>query len=240
VIITVPGLRGRVDEHWQTWLAARRPDVVAVPPLGRDNPSLADRVAALNETVEIVGGPVIIVAHSAGVLTTAHWAARHRAAAGLVLGALLATPPDLGSPLPAEYPSLAILAHHGWLPIPRERLPFPSIVAASANDALGDPQRVRALADAWGSRWHDLGAVGHLNPASGYGEWPYAEVFIEELSVKEAPDEFEPGNASSGQRPPLSRPRRSRARINPAHLRPGRRGREPGGESPDKPGHPPR
>ena len=27
---------------------------------------------------------------------------------------------------------------------------------------------------AWGSRWHSLGAVGHLNPASGFGEWPEA------------------------------------------------------------------
>ncbi|GIH06122.1 hypothetical protein Rhe02_41890 [Rhizocola hellebori] len=240
VIITVPGLRGRVDDHWQTQLAARRPDVLAVQPLGRNDPSLADRVAALEETVEAVGGPVIIVAHSAGALTTVHWAARHPGSARQVLGALLATPPDLDSPLPTEYPSLETLARHGWLPIPRQRLPFRSVVAASGNDALGDPQRVRALADAWGSRWHHLGAVGHLNPASGYGEWPQADLFIEELSTLEASDEFEPGHASSGQRTALSRPRRSRARLNPAHLRPGRRGREPGGESPDQPGHPPR
>jgi predicted alpha/beta hydrolase family esterase len=181
VIITVPGLRGRVHDHWQTWLAARRPEVIPLPPLGRDNPSLAIRVAGLQETVQSTGRPVIIVAHSAGVLTAVHWAARHRGSTGSVLGAVLATPPDLASPLPAEYPSLATLAEHGWLPIPREQLPFASIVAASANDALGDPQRVRALADAWGSRWLDLGAVGHLNPASGYGDWPQADLLIEEI-----------------------------------------------------------
>ena len=28
-----------------------------------------------------------------------------------------------------------------------------------------------------------LGAVGHLNPASGYGEWPRAEAFIDELAA---------------------------------------------------------
>jgi len=27
-----------------------------------------------------------------------------------------------------------------------------------------------------------VGNVGHLNPASGYGEWPRAEEFIRELA----------------------------------------------------------
>ena len=31
-----------------------------------------------------------------------------------------------------------------------------------------------------GSRVVDLGGVGHLNPASGYGEWPRAEALIEQ------------------------------------------------------------
>jgi predicted alpha/beta hydrolase family esterase len=145
---------------------------------GRDNPSLAERVAAIQRTVEQAPGEVILVAHSAGVISAVHWAMRHR---GPVRAALLATPPDLGAPLPPEYPSLEELERHGWLPIPRRRLPFPSIVAASANDSLGDPARVRALAYAWGSRWHELGAVGHLNPASGYGNWPEADVLVNAL-----------------------------------------------------------
>jgi predicted alpha/beta hydrolase family esterase len=183
LVVTVPGLRGHVEDHWQTLLAARLSNVRPVPPLGRDNPSLADRVAALQDAVGQPGGPVIIVAHSAGVLTTVHWAARHPVP---VLGALLATPPDLTTPLPPEYPSLDVLGGYGWWPTPMRRLPFPSIVAASSNDTLSDPARVRAMADAWGSRWHDLGPVGHLNPASGYGDWPEAETFIYELITAKA------------------------------------------------------
>ena len=38
VVITVPGLRGHVEDHWQTRLAASFPNVRPVPPLGRDNP----------------------------------------------------------------------------------------------------------------------------------------------------------------------------------------------------------
>ena len=69
------------------------------------------------------------------------------------------------------------------MPIPRGPLPFPSILAVSDDDPLGNPVRLRALANAWGSRLHSLGAVGHLNPASGFGEWPEAPALIAELRV---------------------------------------------------------
>ncbi|MBW6439138.1 alpha/beta hydrolase [Actinoplanes hulinensis] len=187
VIITVPGLRGHVPDHWQTRLADSLANVRPVTPLGRENPRLDERVTALQLAVEAAGEPVVIVAHSAGVIVTVHWAARHPGTARQVRGALLATPPDLAAPLPAVYPSLSALADHGWLPIPRLPLPFPSIVAASSDDPLGDPARVRALADAWGSRHHDLGTVGHLNPASGYGPWPGAGPLINELDHAKAP-----------------------------------------------------
>lgn len=65
--------------------------------------------------------------------------------------------------------------------MPRVPLPFPSIVAAGTDDPLADFDRVADLARAWGSRLVNLGQVGHLNPASGYGEWPRAEELVREL-----------------------------------------------------------
>jgi predicted alpha/beta hydrolase family esterase len=176
--VIVPGLRGHVEDHWQTRLAARLPGAVVVPSFDRDKRDLAGRVADLHQVVLNAGAPVTIVAHSAGVLTTVHWARTHSLP---VRGALLATPPDLAQPLPAEYPSLEELAESGWLPIPCDRLRFPSILAASTNDALADMARVRAMAASWGSRFIDIGPVGHLNPASGYGEWPGAEALLDVL-----------------------------------------------------------
>jgi len=120
----------------------------------------------------------VLAAHSAGVMIVVHWAREHRRA---IKGALLAAPPDFESPLPEGYPTMENLQRNGWTPTPRAPLSFPSIVAASTNDPLGRYERITELAAAWGSRVVNVGAVGHLNPASGFGEWPRAEALLREL-----------------------------------------------------------
>ncbi|MDV7354624.1 alpha/beta fold hydrolase [Rhodococcus oxybenzonivorans] len=177
-VVIVPGLRDHVADHWQTLLAERLDTVRTVPPLERDKFSLAARIAALDDVLTDIDGPVVLVAHSAGVAITVHWAQRSTRP---VQGALLATPPDLEEPLPAGYPTLEDLEQGGWEPVPRRRLPFPSVVAASTNDPMARFRRVAGMAESWGSRLVDLGAVGHLNPAAGYGYWPYAEELLREL-----------------------------------------------------------
>ncbi|MEV4644384.1 alpha/beta fold hydrolase [Saccharopolyspora sp. NPDC049357] len=177
-VVIVPGLRDHVEDHWQTLLAASLDKVRIVPPLESDKLSLDGRVAALDAVLGEVDGPVVLVAHSAGAVITVHWAARHDRP---VAGAILATPPDFTTPLPAGYPTRPDLDANGWNPVPRSPLPFPSIVAASTNDQLADFAAVVDLARAWGSRLVDLGEVGHLNPASGYGTWPRATELLDEL-----------------------------------------------------------
>ena len=178
-VLIVPGLRDHVAQHWQTLLAARLPRVRQVPAMGRADLDCALRVAAIERELAAIAGPVIVVAHSGGAIMFVHWAARHRRP---IQGALLATPPDFERQMPEGYPSVQALRAGGWLPVPRARLPFPSIVAASRNDPLGRYERVAGLAREWGSRLVDLGEVGHLNPASGFGEWPQAEALIAKLS----------------------------------------------------------
>jgi predicted alpha/beta hydrolase family esterase len=177
-ILFVPGLRDHVPEHWQTLLEAKLPNAQSVPRMERDKLSCAAWVAALDRTLAEIQGPVILVAHSAGVMITVHWAQQHERA---IQGALLAAPPDFEMPLPEGYPAMDVLRQNGWLPTPRTKLPFPSVVAASINDPLGQFDRVAELARAWGSRLVNVGAVGHLNPAAGFGEWPQAEALLHDL-----------------------------------------------------------
>jgi predicted alpha/beta hydrolase family esterase len=188
-VLIVPGLRDHVADHWQTLLAAKLPKVHSVPPLEHDKLSCAARVDAIDRALQDIEGPVVIVAHSAGAMMVAHWAmsryTRYTFGTRNTLdmrGALLAAPADLETPMPAGYPTVDVLDSNGWLPLPRAVLPFPSIVAASNNDPLTRLDRARELARCWGSRLVELGAVGHLNPNSGFGEWPRAEELIRELS----------------------------------------------------------
>lgn len=181
-ILIVPGLRDHVENHWQTLLAAQLPKVCSVPPLEHDKLSCAARVEAIERALATIDGPVVIVAHSAGAMMVAHWAQRAGSARHDIQGALLAAPADLETPMPAGYPTRDVLASHGWLPIPRAALPFPSILAASSNDPLTGLERARDFARDWGSRLVELGEVGHLNPASGHGHWPQVHELLQMLA----------------------------------------------------------
>lgn len=183
-VLIVPGLRDAVAGHWQTLLAARLRQqgraLAEVEPMGRENVDCAARVAAIETAAQAVAGPLVLVAHSAGCLMVAHWARRTTRP---VRGALLAVPPDFHTPMPEGYPGIEALRAAGWLPTPRYKLPFRCIVAASHDDPLAAFAAAAGLAQDWGAELADLGAVGHLNPASGYGPWPQAESLIATLSA---------------------------------------------------------
>ncbi len=186
-LLIVPGLREHVQAHWQTHLERRLSalrKVVCVPPPDADRLDCAARVAAIQQSLEAIDGPVLVVAHSAGVVMLTHWALKHTRA---LAGALLVAPPDLETPLPPGYPTQDALQANGWLPMPRRALPFHSIVAASTNDPLARFDRVARMASDWGSELVSVGALGHVNPASGHGEWPLAEQLIQSLEAPGAP-----------------------------------------------------
>lgn len=181
-VLIVPGLRDYVAEHWQTHLEACLEKVRSVPPLQIDKLNCAKRVDAIQAELDQITGPVILVAHSAGVLMTVHWSAKNQHQDQCqIKGALLVTPPDLHQNWPDNYPSPDVLRQEGWDPLPTEKLPFPTIVIGSTNDHLATLDAVTEMADVWGAEFINLGEVGHLNPAAGYGPWPQAEEFIQQL-----------------------------------------------------------
>ena len=183
-VVFVPGLRDHVADHWQTLLQERLPGSLCVPRLGKSMLSCDAWVGAIDQTLAQVAGPVVLVGHSAGVIMVAHWALAHRRP---VRGALLATPPDLDRELPAGYPGKQALAQNGWMPVPMQPLPFESVVVASTNDPLCDFERAAEFAWRWQAQLVSAGAVGHLNPASGYGDWPEGEHLLATFGVEAAP-----------------------------------------------------
>jgi predicted alpha/beta hydrolase family esterase len=69
----------------------------------------------------------------------------------------------------------------GWAPIPMKRLPFASILAASSDDVMCSMPRSKAFAQAWGSRFIDMGAAGHIDDKTGYGAWNEVEPLLASL-----------------------------------------------------------
>jgi predicted alpha/beta hydrolase family esterase len=180
-ILIVPGLRDHVEAHWQRHLERKLfcvRKLVCVPALEADKLSCAARVSAIQRTIETIDGPIIVVAHSAGVVMLVHWAQRH---ARELEGALSGAPPDFEVPFPAAIGLWTRCWRTVGCPGPRHALPFHSIVAVTTNDPLASLDRVTQMASDWGSEQVNVGTLGHINPASGFGEWPLAEQLIQSL-----------------------------------------------------------
>jgi uncharacterized protein len=112
----------------------------------------------------------VVVAHSLGCCTVAHWAA----AGGRARGALLVAPSDVEA---TSFPPGTV----GFAPMPTEGLPFRTIVVASDDDQYVTPARAAAFAKAWGARLVTIGRAGHINSASGLGSWLDGQRLLEEL-----------------------------------------------------------
>ncbi len=170
-VLIVPGYQGSGPTHWQTLWEQALPDARRVVMPDWEHPEPVGWIAALAAAVAACAEAPILVGHSLGCIAIVRWALQPTAP---IHGALLAAPADVDRPGGLE-------ALRPFGPIPQQRLPFPTILAASANDVFMTHDRAVALAEAWGVRRVDLGEVGHLNVASGHGPWIRGEELLAEL-----------------------------------------------------------
>lgn len=175
-LLVVPGFAGSPPEHWQSHLHATQPGARRVVQDNWQQPTPADWVGGLDRAVAASPGPVVLVAHSLGCITTALWAAQAADnTRGIVRGALLVAPVDVDSA--DRVPDVI----RSFAPIPRQSLPFPSLLVASRSDPYCGFDRAAAMAMAWGSDLLDLGAAGHINVDAGYGPWPAVAGMLEDF-----------------------------------------------------------
>jgi predicted alpha/beta hydrolase family esterase len=162
-ILVVPGLGNSGPGHWQRRWSDRIDTARIVEQADWDRPDRDEWVEVLARAVMMATRPVVFVAHSLGVHAVVSLAGE--LVDTKVRGAFLVAPPDLES---EEIPDEA----RSFAPGPREPLPFPSILVASANDPLCSVERAVDMATCWGSDFHLAGDAGHINAASGHGPWP--------------------------------------------------------------------
>lgn len=164
--LIVPGWNGSGPDHWQshwqTLMPASRRNQVA----NWQEPDRDDWVESLQRQIAASASQrQVLVAHSLGCITVAHWAKRYGQRFGhKILGALLVAPADVER---ANAPA----ALRGFAPIPHHALPFPSLLIGSSNDHAASAERALAFADEWGSDVEILKDAGHINVASGHTRW---------------------------------------------------------------------
>lgn len=182
-ILIVPGLYNSGPDHWQSHWERDLPGAERVDQADWERPALGDWTISLAEAVRRRPG-AILVAHSLGCALVAHLA---QVTGGRGIGgALMVAPADVNR----EGPAGRLLT--GFSPIPRQRLPFPTLVVASRDDPYVEIGRAEAFARGWGARFVDLGRAGHINVASGHGPWTRGRALlanlIREVEAARAPE----------------------------------------------------
>lgn len=171
--VILPGYGGSGDAHWQTLWQARDPAMTRFQPASWDAPELDDWIGALDRAVAGAPEPPLLVAHSLACLLVPHWAVRAaRPVRDAVRGAFLVAPPDPDGP---EFPAAAA----SFRDVPRGKLPFPVLVVASTDDPYAGPDFARRCAAEWDAGLVVAGALGHINAASGLGDWPQGAALLE-------------------------------------------------------------
>jgi predicted alpha/beta hydrolase family esterase len=178
VPLIVPGWQDSGPEHWQSHWQARL-HAERVQQTDWDRPLRTDWVRGLQRAIAQADRPVLLIAHSLGCITIAHWALTAPGAfqaRRMVRGALLVAPADVER---AEAPGEL----RDFAPVPDRRLPFPSIVVASTTDPYCQFERAQLFAARWGARLVSLGAAGHINPDAGYTEWADGLALLQPLQA---------------------------------------------------------
>jgi uncharacterized protein len=163
-ILVLPGLGNSDPGHWQLRWTEKMSTAAVVEQAEWDDPDPEDWIDTIVAAVDLAARPVVLVAHSLACIALVKAAPRFPE--GKVRGAFLVSPPDIE--MNAAVPKETL----DFRPIPRDPLPFPSLLVASSTDPFTSLETAADLAGAWGSEFHQAGEAGHINVASGHGPWP--------------------------------------------------------------------
>src|SRR5262249_15210018 len=149
-------------EHWQTYFQNSAHNFYRIEQREWEAPACEEWITTIDKKVlEFDLSTVVLVGHSLGCSTIAHWATKYKRQ---IKGALLVAPSDLEAPH-YTFPTV------GFSPIPLDKINFKTIVVASTNDIWVSLERAKMFADSWGSEFINIGNAGHINVSSGHTNW---------------------------------------------------------------------
>jgi uncharacterized protein len=199
LILIVPESAEAGPDHWQSRWERHRHNCRRIDLGMWDEPHRNTWINKLNLAIYRAERPVVLVAHGLGCLTVAWWAEYERPApGGAVIGALMIAPPDPDRP--GQDARVAKFAA-----CPRQPLPFPAFVVASANDPACSLRSASQLARDWDCSFAEAGAVGHLDADSGVGDWAMGQQLLGRLLDENRPGSYQ---APRLHQAPTKRPER--------------------------------
>ena len=168
--VIVPGVGGSEATHWQSWLQQQLVSSSRVQQKHWDRPVLNEWVAQFVKTVAAVKAPVQIIAHSFGCLTAVAALAEHPELNAKVKNLLLVAPAN-----PARFGESGFARHsvgNYQQYFHQLKLAVPTTLLVSENDPWLSYVDALQLAQAWQLTPINLGQVGHVNVAAGFGPFP--------------------------------------------------------------------
>lgn len=175
--LIVPGVGGSDEQHWQSWLQRQLPNSSRVEQ-DWQQPILQEWIEQWVAHVEQIQEPIQVIAHSFGCLTSLAALVQYPALQEKINNLILVAPAN-----PARFSStgFAQAEQASYLQYFEQlRLELSSLMLISENDpwlALDDALH---LAELWKFPYLNMGQVGHINVASGFGAFPQILPFIEQ------------------------------------------------------------
>ena len=174
--VIVPGVGGSEHDHWQSWLQRQLKSCSRVQQQDWNKPVLHEWVEQFIKTVQAIQEPIQIVAHSFGCLTTVAALAQHPELNQKIKNLVLVAPAN-----PARFgdDGFARESQNDYQQYFHQlKLQVPTQMIISENDPWLNFQDALQLAKAWKIRPKNLGQVGHINVASGFGPFPEIYDFL--------------------------------------------------------------
>lgn len=180
--VIVPGVGGSEYAHWQSWLQRQLMSCSRVQQQDWNTPILQTWIDTFVDTVGSIQDDIQIVAHSFGCLTTVAALSQHPALNQKIKNLILVAPAN-----PARFgeAGFARQSHQDYQHYFHQlKITVPTTLLISENDPWLSFEDANFLAQAWKLNPINLGQVGHINVASGFG--PFPEIYNHLIPEKRA------------------------------------------------------
>lgn len=175
--LIVPGVGGSDEQHWQSWLQRQLPNSSRVQQ-NWQQPILQQWIEQWVAHVDNIHEPIQVIAHSFGCLTSLAALAQHPELQEKINNLILVAP---ANPARFSETGFAQAGQNTYLNYFEQlQLELSSLMLISENDPWLAFDDALHLAEVWKFPYLNMGQVGHINVASGFGAFPQILPFIEQ------------------------------------------------------------